>query len=120
MAAEFDFEAAFGCPVPLLFREQSGPAPEQKDQNDDQQQQAEASSIVMIWGSIIETSSTEQEDQNNQENDNPHRFTPVGGAPLQRLTIISAGGYDKVGLEVVDVDLARSMHRPPRLAEVCG
>ena len=120
MAAEFDFEAAFGYPVPLLFRGQSGPAPEQKDQNADQQQQAEASSIVMIWGSIIETSSTEQDDQNNQENDKPHRFTPVGGAPLQRLTIISAGGYDKVGLEVVDVDLARSMHRPPGLAEVSG
>ena len=61
VAAEFDFEAAFGYPVPLLFRGQSGPAPELKDQNDDQQQQAEASSIVMIWGSIIETSSTEQE-----------------------------------------------------------
>ena len=41
MAAEFDFEAAFGCSVPLLFRGQSGPAPEQKDQNDDQQQQAD-------------------------------------------------------------------------------
>ena len=103
MAAEFDFEAAFGCPVPLLFRGQSGPAPEQKDQNDDQQQQAEASSIVMIWGSIIETSSTEQENKNNQENDKPHRFTPVEGAPLQCLTIISAGGYDKVGWEVVNV-----------------
>jgi hypothetical protein len=88
VAAEFDFEAAFGFPVPLLFRGQSGPAPEQKDQDDDQQQQAEASSIVMIWGSIIETSSTEQENQNNQENDKPHRFAPVGGAPapLQCLT----------------------------------
>ena len=35
---EFHFEAALGCPVPLLFRGQSGPAPEQRDQNDDQQQ----------------------------------------------------------------------------------
>ena len=63
-------------------------------------QGAEASSIVMIWGSIIETSSTEQENQNNREKDKRHRFTPVGGArgPLQCLTIISAGGYDKVGL----------------------
>ena len=39
---------------------------------------------------------------------------------MQCLTIISAGGHDKVGLEVVDVDvdLDRTMHRPPRLAEV--
>ena len=59
VAAEFDFKAAFGCLVSMLFRGQSGPAPEQKDQNDDQQQQAEASSIVMIWGSIIEASATE-------------------------------------------------------------
>ena len=120
MATEFDFEPPSAIRSPLLFRGQSGPTPEQKDQNDDQQQQAEASSIVMIWRSIIKTSSTEQENKNNQENDKPHRFTPVGGAPSQCLTIISAGGYDKVGLEVVDVNLARNMHRPPRLAAVSG
>jgi hypothetical protein len=74
----------------------------------------------MIWGSIIETSSTEQENQNNQEKDEPHGFTPVGGAALQCLTIISAGGYDKVGLEIVDVDLALCAHQPARLAEVSG
>jgi hypothetical protein len=65
VAAEFDFEAGFGYRVPLLFRGQSGPAPEQKDHNDDQQQQAEASSIVMIWRSIIETTSIKQENQHN-------------------------------------------------------
>jgi hypothetical protein len=46
MAAEFDFEAAFGCSVPLLFRGQSGPAPEQKDKNDDQQQQADGNDPI--------------------------------------------------------------------------
>jgi hypothetical protein len=54
-------------------------APEQKDQNDDDHYQAEAPAIVMVRRTNIETASTEKENQNNQEQDQPHRFTPMEG-----------------------------------------